>query len=119
MEDIGLTHENRKMKVIKVCKGGCGKKPAMWIDGGMHAREWISPASVTYILKKLLDDDKSKFTNRNLVENLDWYVLAVANPDGYEWSRTEDRLWRKNRFIRTFSKTKNICFTVTLITISC
>jgi len=52
VEDIGLTHENRKMKVIKVCKGGCGKKPAMWIDGGMHAREWISPASVTYILKK-------------------------------------------------------------------
>ena len=69
----------------------------MWIDGGMHAREWISPASVTYILKKLLDEDKSKFTNRHLVENLDWYVLAVANPDGYEWSRTEDRLWRKNR----------------------
>ena len=87
------------MKVLKVCKGrgGCGKKPAIWIDGGMHAREWISPASVTYIVKKLIDDDKSKFTNRHLVENLDWYFLAVANPDGYEWSRTEDRLWRKNR----------------------
>ena len=99
VEDIGLSHEKRKMKVLKVCKGraGCGKKPAIWIDGGMHAREWISPASVTYIVKKLLDDDKSKFTNRNLVENLDWYFLAVANPDGYEWSRTEDRLWRKNR----------------------
>ena len=111
-EEIGMTHENRKMKVIKVCKGGCGKKPAMWIDGGMHAREWISPASVTYILKKLLDDDKSKFTNRNLVENLDWYVLAVANPDGYEWSRTEDRLWRKNRCLRSYMKNiKNICLT--------
>ena len=92
------------MKVLKVCKGrgGCGKKPAIWIDGGMHAREWISPASVTYIVKKLLDDDKSKFTNRNLVENLDWYFLAVANPDGYKWSRTEDRLWRKNRLENIF-----------------
>ena len=48
VEDIGLTHENRKMKVIKVCKGGCGKKPAMWIDGGMHAREWITPATAIF-----------------------------------------------------------------------
>ena len=50
-----------------------------------------------YVPAQLLDDDKSKFSNRHLVEKLDWYILPVANPDGYEWSRTEDRLWRKNR----------------------
>ena len=25
------------------------------------------------------------------------YILPVANPDGYEYSHTIDRLWRKNR----------------------
>ena len=88
------------MRVVKICKGrgGCGQKPAMWIDGGMHAREWISPAVTTYIIKKLLDDKKNKFSNRHLTDKLDWYILPLANPDGYAWSRTEDRLWRKNRY---------------------
>ena len=100
VETIGVTHENRKMKVVKICKGkaGCGKKPGMWIDGGMHAREWISPSVTTYLLRKLLDDRKNKFSNRHLIDKLDWYILPLANPDGYEWSRSKDRLWRKNRF---------------------
>ena len=25
----------------------------IWIDGGMHAREWISPASVVYIIDQV------------------------------------------------------------------
>ena len=24
--------------MAKVCKGGCGNKKAVWIDGGIHAR---------------------------------------------------------------------------------
>ena len=37
-DSIGKTFENRDMRVAKVCKGGCGKKKAVWIDGGIHAR---------------------------------------------------------------------------------
>lgn len=25
------------------------------------------------------------------------YILPVMNPDGYEYSHTKDRMWRKNR----------------------
>ena len=28
---------------------------------------------------------------------IDFYILPLVNPDGYEYSRTKDRLWRKNR----------------------
>ena len=30
-------------------------------------------------------------------DNLNMYFLPVANPDGYEFSRTDQRLWRKTR----------------------
>ena len=36
------------MFVLKICNGECGKRPVYWIDGGLHAREWISPAAVSY-----------------------------------------------------------------------
>uniref|UniRef100_A0A914R404 Peptidase M14 carboxypeptidase A domain-containing protein n=1 Tax=Parascaris equorum TaxID=6256 RepID=A0A914R404_PAREQ len=38
---------------------------------------------------------------RHFVNNLDWYIVPLLNPDGYEYSRSstnpEIRLWRKNR----------------------
>ena len=35
--------------------------------------------------------------NQDLIDYFDWYILPVANPDGYEYSHTHNRLWRKNR----------------------
>ena len=32
-----------------------------------------------------------------MLRSLDWYVVPLLNPDGYEFSHTEDRFWRKNR----------------------
>ena len=29
-------------------------KPAIWIEGGIHAREWLSPAVVMYITNALI-----------------------------------------------------------------
>ena len=55
LEFIGQTYEKRALKVLKVCQNGCGTKPALWIDGGIHAREWISPATVTWLMKELIE----------------------------------------------------------------
>ena len=60
----------------------------------MHAREWISPASVTYIINELVEN---RDAHGEAVKNVDWYILPVVNPDGYEYSHRADRLWRKNR----------------------
>ncbi|XP_065348589.1 carboxypeptidase B-like, partial [Cloeon dipterum] len=59
----------------------------------IHAREWISPASVTYVIKELVENR----TVNAFAPKLDYYIIPVTNPDGYEYSHTKSRLWRKNR----------------------
>ena len=82
------------MRVLKLCKDGCGNKPAMYIDGGIHAREWIAPAVVTYMINELTENLSGQ---EDLIDNLDWYFIASANPDGYQYSLDSDRMWRKTR----------------------
>lgn len=31
------------------------------------------------------------------LKEAEFYITPLQNPDGYEYSRSEDRLWRKNR----------------------
>merc|ERR1719452_116646 len=77
---------------MKVCRGGGGNKPAMWIDSGIHAREWISPATGTWMLNEVIENDAA---HPEFTEKLDWYFLPSHNPDGYQLSRDSDRMWRK------------------------
>ncbi|KAH8416591.1 hypothetical protein KR222_010606 [Zaprionus bogoriensis] len=91
-EIIGYSVEKRPLKILKISNGNA-RNPGIWIDGGMHAREWISPATVTFIANQLAEgwDDLPEH-----MRSINWYIHPVANPDGYEYSHTTDRLWRKN-----------------------
>ncbi|KAF5296418.1 hypothetical protein FQR65_LT01405 [Abscondita terminalis] len=93
LKTIGSSVEGRPLRVLKISNGNPGNK-AVWIDGGIHAREWISPATVTYIINELVENWEKE---PKAVHNIDWHILPVANPDGYEYAHTYDRLWRKNR----------------------
>jgi len=93
-QSVGKSYEGRDMRLAKICKGECGSKPAVWIDGGIHAREWISPATVTWMLRELVENDAA---HSDLLENMDWYILPDHNPDGYAFTRDSDRMWRKTR----------------------
>merc|ERR1712168_1257847 len=92
-EEIGQSYEGRAMRVAKVCKGGCGNKSAVWIDGGIHAREWITPAAVTWMLGELVEGT----SGADLLDSLDFHILPSHNPDGYAYSREHDRMRRKTR----------------------
>nr|CAI5848415.1 unnamed protein product [Callosobruchus analis] len=93
VKTIGMSVQGRPIKLLKISNGKPGNK-AVWVDGGIHAREWITPATVTYIINHLV----SNFENEpKYIQNTDWYVTPVANPDGYEFTHSTDRLWRKNR----------------------
>lgn len=90
---IGKTWEGRDLKVSKISKAAAGTKLAFWIDAGVHAREWIAPAMGTYLLNELA----TKQEHDDLLDLYDFYILPSNNPDGYEYTWTTDRQWRKTR----------------------
>ncbi|XP_047992018.1 carboxypeptidase A1-like [Leguminivora glycinivorella] len=92
-KSIGKSHEGRDLKVLRISDGKPTNK-AVFIDGGIHAREWISPATVTYFINQFAENFDEESDD---IKNTDWYFLPVVNPDGYEYTHTTDRLWRKNR----------------------
>jgi len=99
---IGQTIEGRTMTGIKL---GTSRNPkgAIWLDGGIHAREWASPATMVQTIHKLVNAYATDYDVRNILDAMDVYILPVHNPDGYEYSHTSYRMWRKNR--RRFSGT--------------
>jgi murein tripeptide amidase MpaA len=67
--------------VLKISNGP-GKK-ALFTDAAIHAREWITPPVILKIAFELLENYQA---NKALVDMVDWYILPVANPDGYVYS---------------------------------
>lgn len=91
---IGKTWENRDIPMITV-GGGPGSK-VIYIQATMHAREWIAATTAMWVAKELLTNKDPRVVA--LVKQYKWVIIPVANPDGYEFSRTMgNRLWRKNR----------------------
>lgn len=68
---------------------------AVFIEGGIHAREWISTATATFILNQLVSSDENDI--QEIAHDYDWIVFPIVNPDGYKFSFESDRLWRKTR----------------------
>lgn len=93
-EVIGRSAQNRVIYTLKISNGPFGQKPLIFVEGGCHAREWVSQASVMYLINRLVEDPTS---SNELLANADWIITPNLNPDGYEWSRTDNRLWRQNR----------------------
>lgn len=92
----GTSFEKRDMLAVKVSSGNA--KPVIWIDGCIHAREWIACASVMNLLKQILEPEP-RFASavEEVLAKYDFYILPVFNVDGYEYTHTTNRMWRKTR----------------------
>ncbi|XP_055840766.1 carboxypeptidase B-like [Episyrphus balteatus] len=97
VKKVGKTYENRTMKTITITNGdGKANKKIIFVDGGMHAREWISPAAVVYVIEQLVENYEE---NKELLADYNWVIMPVVNADGYEYTQqsTSNRFWRKTR----------------------
>ncbi|KAM4771143.1 carboxypeptidase B-like [Rhinophrynus dorsalis] len=101
LSQFATSYEGRPIHLLKVGKSGVNKK-AVLIDCGFHAREWITPAFCQWFVKEAVNSYGIDDQFTSLLDNLDFYVIPVLNVDGYVYSWTTDRMWRKTR-----SLTKN------------
>jgi len=93
---IGQSYEGRPINVLKFSTGGTNR-PAIWIDTGIHSREWVTQASGTWFAKKLTTDYGRDPALTAILNRMDIFLEIVTNPDGFAYSHTNNRMWRKTR----------------------
>ncbi|KAM8966445.1 carboxypeptidase A6 [Pelodytes ibericus] len=96
MFSVGKSYEGRPLYVLKLGKMA-PKKKAIWIDCGIHAREWIGPAFCQWFVKEVVNSYNRDPSMKKILSVLNIYVMPVLNVDGYQYSWTTDRFWRKTR----------------------
>ncbi|XP_063467612.1 carboxypeptidase A6 isoform X4 [Symphalangus syndactylus] len=96
MFSIGRSYEGRSLFILKLGRRSRLKR-AVWIDCGIHAREWIGPAFCQWFVKEALLTYESDPAMRKVLNHLYFYIMPVFNVDGYRFSWTNDRFWRKTR----------------------
>jgi len=87
--DLGVSNGGVAIRGLNL--GTNPSAPLFFIHCTIHAREWISTTTCCYIIEQLLTVDT------NLLQYYNWVIVPVLNVDGYIFSHTTTRLWRKNR----------------------
>uniref|UniRef100_A0A674NRE5 Carboxypeptidase A1 n=1 Tax=Takifugu rubripes TaxID=31033 RepID=A0A674NRE5_TAKRU len=93
---IGQSYQGRALNVLKFSTGG-SKRPAIWIDTGIHSREWVTQASGTWFAKKIVTDYGKDPALTAILNKMDIFLEIVTNPDGFYYTHNNNRMWRKTR----------------------
>ncbi|KAG9087572.1 putative metallocarboxypeptidase ecm14 [Ceratobasidium sp. UAMH 11750] len=90
-------------------------KDRVVIQGAQHAREvrpnlirlhtvysknlswWIATSTALYLAHALVAPKHESGSLRRLLDQTDFTIIPVPNPDGYAYTWSTDRLWYKNR----------------------
>ncbi|XP_068943129.1 carboxypeptidase A1-like [Petaurus breviceps papuanus] len=99
---IGNSYEGRPLNVLKFSTGGTNR-PAIWIDTGIHSREWVTQASGVWFAKKITEDYGQDEKLTAILDSMDIFLEIVTNPDGFAFTHSSNRMWRKTRSINAGS----------------
>ena len=99
IQSIGKTYEERDIYLITISDDikTANKKPALFFTGTIHAREWIGHELAIEFSKYVLENLEHDLTLKSIFQKASVYMVACANPDGFEYSRNHFSFWRKNR----------------------
>ena len=98
VDTIGVSFQGRPMIAVKIGpKDDSPQRPNVLFMATYHAREWAATEMAIRLIKYLAVAPGTNPRVDSLVQARDIWILPVANPDGYEYTFTNDRLWRKTR----------------------
>lgn len=92
---IGKSIEGRDIPAVVIKSGNPAKK--VWLSGGQHAREWVAPSTTLFLLSQLLNGYGKNANATAMLNKASFVIVPLVNPDGYVFTWSTNRLWRKNR----------------------
>jgi murein tripeptide amidase MpaA len=90
---VGNSLDQRPIVALHIGHGGT----PMLIDATQHAREWIAAMTATCVADRLVREYDRDPAIRDFVDHTSLWIVPVVNPDGYQYSWSSNRYWRKNR----------------------
>ena len=89
LSSLGRSYEGREVWLLTVTNTATGpaeEKPALWIDGNIHASE-VSPSSAcVYFVQFLLEHYGKREDVTRALDTRAFYICPRVNPDGAEWA---------------------------------
>jgi murein tripeptide amidase MpaA len=87
LRSLGKSHEGRDIWLAAVTNAATGpadEKPALWIDGNIHAAELTASTACLYYLHRLVERYGSDARITHLLDTRAVYICPRLNPDGAE-----------------------------------
>ncbi len=105
---VGKTVEGRDIEGLRINTGGSGK-PVFYSLGTVHAREWLTAPTALFVMEELLKGytaGDARMTK--IVESFEFVLVPVVNKDGYAYTWSNDRFWRKNRRVNAGTSARGV-----------
>ena len=89
LESIGKSYEGRDVWLITATNfksGSDAEKPALWVDGNLHASEVTGSAAALYLIHTLVTQYEQDDNVTRALDTRAFYIAPRVNPDGAEWA---------------------------------
>ena len=97
LQRFGQSIQGRPLYALKLGKERAGRrKPEVLIVSTHHAREWVAAQMGIRLLEYLVHNYDQDGRVTDLLNRVDVWLVPIGNPDGYQYTFTNERLWRKN-----------------------
>ena len=84
---LGKTFEGRDILSVEIATPTNGRK--VLVECGSQGRDWNSVTFCNHLIDIIPQNE--------ILNKVGWSIIPVLNPDGYEYAKTNDRNWIKNR----------------------
>jgi len=94
LETVGQSLQGRDMKIVRFRGAGyTSGDTRVFVTYNIHAREWISGMSGVYQVENLIQKVQQE---PDYLANVEVVLMPMSNPDGFQYSTTDERYHRKN-----------------------